>query len=92
MRTFRSVANRRHLWLVQRVRFAEQDDGIVMHQRLATPEVLDRLHRLTPNVVVWAVTDIDRALELQAMGVSGIIADDLDLLRELRDRMVDGAS
>jgi glycerophosphoryl diester phosphodiesterase len=91
VRTFRSVANRRHLWLVQHVKFAHEDDGIVMHQRLATPEVLDRLHRLTPQVVVWAVEHIDRALELHAMGVSGIIADDLALLAELRRRLDPGS-
>lgn len=92
VRTFRSVANRRHLWLVQHVRFAPQDDGIVMHQRLATTDVIERLHRLTPNVVVWAVEELDRALELHAMGVSGIIADDLELLARLRDRLAAGSA
>jgi glycerophosphoryl diester phosphodiesterase len=84
IRTFRSVGTRWQLWVVQRVRFSGEDDGIAMHERYASHDVLARLHRRTPNVVVWAVEDLDRALELHEMGVSGIIADDLALLDQLR--------
>lgn len=84
IRTFRSVAGRRQLWLVQRLRFPDEDDGIVMHERLATPETVARLRRLTPNVVTWAVDDLDRALELLDMGVTGVIADDVAMLAALR--------
>ena len=72
------------MWLIQRLRFAGPDDGIVMHERYASHDVLTRLHERTPNVIVWAVEDLDRALELHEMGVSGIIADDLDLLAKIR--------
>ena len=84
VRTFRSVGTRWQLWLVERVRFAQHDDGIVMHERFATAEVVTRLRQLTPNIVVWAVDDLERAIELRGLGVSGVIADDLGLLARLR--------
>jgi glycerophosphoryl diester phosphodiesterase len=84
VRTFFSVASPWQLRLIQRFRFADHDHGIVMHERLATSETMSRLHQLTPNVVVWAVHDLERALELHRLGVSGIIADDLDLLERVR--------
>jgi glycerophosphoryl diester phosphodiesterase len=92
VRTFRSVGNRWQLWLVQRVRFAGTDDGIVMHERFASDEVLARLRRLTPHIVVWAVDAVDRALELHDRGISGVIADDLGVLAEVRRRLDDPTS
>lgn len=86
VRTFRSVANTWQLWLVQRMRFAGED-GVVMHERLATADTLARLRQLTPNIIVWAVDDLERALELHHLGVSGLIADDLALLAEVRRRV-----
>lgn len=87
IRTFRSVGNRWQLWLVQRLRFDDQNDGIVMHERFATAATLARLHRLTPRVIVWAIEDIERAMEVHALGVSGVIADDLEVLAEVRRRL-----
>lgn len=89
IRTFRSVGSRWQLWLVQHVRFSNDEDGIVMHERFATAETLARLHRLTPDIVVWAVHDLDRAAELHDLGVSGVIADDLDVLDQVRRRLHD---
>ena len=86
VRTFRSVGNRWQLWLVQRVRFADACDGIVMHERFASHEVLSGLRRLTPNIVVWAIDDVERALALRDLGVRGVIVDDLGVLAELRVR------
>ncbi len=85
IRTLRSVGSRWQLWAVQRLRFAGPADGIVMHERFATPGVVERLLALTPLVVTWAVDDLDRALELAAMGVTGLIMDDLDLIAAVRD-------
>ncbi len=87
MRTFRSVGNAWQLWLVQRMRFTGDEDGIVMHERFATAGTLARLRQLTPNIIVWAVDDLERALELHHLGVSGLIADDLALLAEVRRRV-----
>lgn len=92
IRTFFSVGNLLQLWLVQRVRFPDESSGIVMHERFASAETLERLRRRTANIVVWAVEDIDRAIQLHELGVSGIIADDLDLLAEVRRRSDPGSS
>lgn len=82
VRTFRSVGSRWQLWLVERVPIG--GDGIVMHQRFATPEVVARLRRRTRQVVVWAIEDADRALAVADLGVTGIIADDLAVLAAVR--------
>ena len=84
IRTLWSIANRQQLWLVERLSFADLGDGIVMQERLATAEVLSRLRPRASTVIVWGVHDLDRALELHQLGVSGIIADDLDLLADVR--------
>jgi glycerophosphoryl diester phosphodiesterase len=84
IRTFRSVGSRRQLWLIQRMRFAGEDDGVVMHERFATADVVARLRRRTSQVIVWAVDDLERARELARVGVTGIIADDLALLVAIR--------
>ena len=89
VRTFRSVGTRWQLWLVQHVQFADHDDGIVIHERFASADVLTRLQALTPNIVVWAGDDFERAMELRELGVSGIIADSLPLLVRLRNTDAD---
>ncbi len=82
IRTFRSVGTTRQRWLARHVRYGPLD-GVVMHQRLADPASVARLRACTDHVVVWAVDDLGRGLDLAAMGVTGIIADDLELLRSL---------
>lgn len=84
VRTFRSVANRFQLWLALRL---THPDGIVMHERFATPEHLDRLRRRCESLAVWAVDDLDRAVELLDLGVTALIIDDVDLIDAIgRDR------
>ena len=83
IRSFRSVGSRWQLWAVQRARFGSRD-GIVMHERFSSSDVMERLLRLTPRVVVWAVDDLERASDLARIGVTGIIADDLDLVARIR--------
>ena len=84
IRTLWSIANRQQLWLVERLSFADLGDGIVMKECLATAEMLSRLQPRAPTIIVWGVEDLERALELHQLGVSGIIADDLDLLDQVR--------
>ena len=85
VRTFRSVGSRWQLWLA--LRFGAGGDGIVMHERFAEPATVARLLELTPDVVVWAVPDLARAVELAAMDVTGVIVDDLDLIRAISQRL-----
>lgn len=83
-RTMRSVGTRWQCWLVVRLRFAPEADGIVIREDLLTPGVLDRLKTVTSTVVAWGVTDRSRADALFGAGIDGLILDDLALLRELR--------
>ena len=53
--------------------------GAVVHQRLLDRSVVGELTRRTPHVFTWAVTSAERARELVAAGVTGLIVDDLDL-------------
>lgn len=86
VRTFRSVGSRWQLWIALRFGVGSTGDGIVMHERFADTVTVGRLLRFTPDVVVWAVEDLDRALELDAMGVAGVIVDDLGLIAAIADR------
>jgi glycerophosphoryl diester phosphodiesterase len=83
-RTIRSAGNRFELLLM--LFFASNVDGSVLHRRLLTPRVHERL-RLRGDVFVWAVTSVDDAVELARRGVTGIIVDDIDLIPAARDRI-----
>ena len=54
-----------------------------MHRKLLTREVAASLLRLTPTLVSWTVNDRETLEQLRARGVSGVISDRLELLREL---------
>lgn len=82
VRTFRSVGNRWQLWLALRLR---HPDGVVMHERFATPDRLVRLRDRCSGIAVWAVRDLPRAVELRDLGVSAVIIDDLGLIAAVRD-------
>jgi hypothetical protein len=83
-RTMRSVGNRWQRWLVTKVHHLPNADGIVIRESLLEPGVLERLRTVTPTVIAWGVHDRARADELIAAGISGLILDDLELLRALR--------
>lgn len=80
--TFRSVGTRWQRWLATRRLPARWGRGIVIHERL----VDDVMRDVAPDtpVVVWAVLDLQRALDLVRGGVSGLILDDGALIDELR--------
>ncbi|WP_325485572.1 glycerophosphodiester phosphodiesterase family protein [Microbacterium sp.] len=47
--------------------------------RLLSPRLLDVAHAFGVEVHVWTVNDVDRMLELVAMGVDGVVTDRSDL-------------
>ncbi len=51
--------------------------SIHLEQVLVTPEVVARVHAGGYRLLVWTVNEVDRARELLAMGVDGIITDNL---------------
>lgn len=81
LRTFRSIGNRAQLWVALRLR---HPDGVVMHERFATPDVVDRLRDRCTRLAVWGVDDRPRADAIEGLGIATVILDDLDLIAELR--------
>jgi hypothetical protein len=81
--TFRSVGNRWQRWIALHVR---HPDGVVMHERLADAATLERLRMRCSRVAAWAVESVERAIELDRLGVDALIVDDLGVLLDLRDR------
>lgn len=86
IRTMRSVGSRWQLWAVRRIRSWGPTDGIVIHERLLTPETLVDLRRLTPWLAAWGVEDVQRGGDLIAAGIRALILDDLDLIGSIRTR------
>ena len=88
VRVMRSVGNRPQRWLAERHvsgrRMPSSSEGIVLHERLATPSTVERLIRIASVVVVWGVTSVHRLYELETLGVGGAIIDDLALIRDAR--------
>ena len=79
----RSVGNRVQLWLVQRRFVRRRDragDGVVMHERFATAEVVAALRSDASPLITWALRDRERVTALRHLGVDGVIADDLELI------------
>lgn len=86
VRTVRSAGNRFELLLLLRFPVGRRVDGFGVHQRLLDQRLVDRLHRHVDVVFSWDVRDRQRADELIAWGVTGLILDDPELLADLRDR------
>jgi len=61
-------------------------DGASLHLRLLEPERLRRLREHVPLVMSWPVNRREDAARAAALGVSGLISDDLGLLAELREQ------
>jgi glycerophosphoryl diester phosphodiesterase len=85
VRTLRSVGSRWQCWITRRFGPGRRGDGVVMHERFADATTVAGLRRSTDDVVVWAVDDLDRAVELATLGVTGLILDDLELIAAIRD-------
>lgn len=84
LRVIRSVGSRWQLRALGLVRHWRPGDGIAVSERLLRPGVLGRLQRRSDDIVVWGVTDLDRAIDLGLAGVRGLILDDLELLGTIR--------
>jgi len=82
-RIIRSAGNRLELLALRRLPSRVRLDGVVVHQRLLDRPTVMALIEQFGAVFTWAVADHPRADELRNWGVSGVILDDLDLIREL---------
>jgi glycerophosphoryl diester phosphodiesterase len=81
VRVMRSAGNRLQRWFALHVTPAagHRADGVVLHERLADPDTVARLHR-TGSVVAWGAGTRRRIDELAALSLDGVILDDLDLI------------
>jgi glycerophosphoryl diester phosphodiesterase len=88
VRTFRSIGAPWQLRIALR-RSARPPDpvGHVMHHRFASEATVRALTSRNANLVVWGVTDLGTARRVIDLGVTGIIADDLGLLAQIRDEI-----
>lgn len=77
----RSCGNRAQLWLAIRWPGLGDSLGITAHERLLTPEIVERIRRRTPHVYSWALTSIARTEALARAGLSGAVLDDPSILR-----------
>jgi glycerophosphoryl diester phosphodiesterase len=79
IRTIRSAGNRLELMLLTRLPFWSDADGVVVHHRLLSDAVIERLRR-RGLVFTWAVDDVASIERLARLGVDGVILDDLTLV------------
>jgi glycerophosphoryl diester phosphodiesterase len=64
--------------LLRRFRGVELD-GVSVHERLLDAATVGRLRERTALVMSWPVNTLQRARELGALGVEGLISDELEL-------------
>ncbi len=83
VRTIHSVGSVRQLEALLRLGRARRLQGISIHERLLTPDAVADLRGVADLVMTWPANAVDRARELLAMGVDGLITDRLDLAGEL---------
>jgi len=84
VRAVYSVGNARQLRALLHVARRRRLQGISIHERLLTPATVAELRDVADLVMTWPANAAERARELLAMGVDGLITDRLDLASELR--------
>lgn len=87
LRLFRSVGHPPQLKALHRLL---DDDplrpaGIAIDRDLLTPELATALRERSLDIYAWGVEDTEEAARILEWGVTGIIADDLELLRALKN-------
>ena len=93
LRLVRTVGSRQHVAAL----FALPPDdplraGVVIDRDLLDEELTGRLRSLSPTLYVWGIDDLEDARRVIGWGVTGIIADSLDLLRTLTSGSAEPAS
>jgi hypothetical protein len=79
VRVVHSVGTVRQLRRLQRRYAGGRIDGVSIHERLLTASTAPELRRLASFVMTWPVNTLQRAEELVALGIDGLISDDLAL-------------
>ena len=58
-------------------------DAVSIHNELLTPETVRELRARVPAIITWPINDRSAYRRVQELGVTGVISDSLDLLREI---------
>lgn len=71
--------------LLHHLRTREPAGGaaISIHQRLLTAESVGSLKKIASTIITWPINDAERAHELAAWGVDGMISDNIELVRQI---------
>jgi glycerophosphoryl diester phosphodiesterase len=77
------VARRLFPARARRVLTAGYCDAIMAHWRLATPALVRSVREAGGELYVWTVDELPRILELDGLGVTGVISNDPRLFVEL---------
>jgi glycerophosphoryl diester phosphodiesterase len=51
------------------------DAAVSIRHSLLSPRIVEQLHERVPSIVAWTVNGVERAKQLQAMGVDGVTTD-----------------
>jgi len=84
-RVVRSVGSTEALQLLREDLDSWPGAGVGFQFKLLTPEVIAELRERTPLIVTWTINDLEQARTLIRQGVGGIITDNLDVIRALRE-------
>jgi len=79
-RIIRSAGNKFELAVLLRLPSRVKLDGVVINHRLLTDELIERLKRRFGSLYTWSVHDVESIVRLHALGVDGVILDDLSLI------------
>jgi hypothetical protein len=81
VRLLQSAGSRRQVRALLRLPHPLALDGVAVHERLLDEETVGELRRRCSLVLSWPVNSLDRARELAAIGVDGLISDDPALVQ-----------
>lgn len=86
VRVVYSIGNVRMLRAIPRWLRGRVADGVGINQRVLTPARVTMLRELAASVFTWSVNDRVRSDELVAWGVTGLISDRYELVRQSGER------
>jgi glycerophosphoryl diester phosphodiesterase len=85
LRVYYSIGAQRQLPAFGHVPQDETLRGVCVHQSLLNAQLIDILKRRGLDIWTWIVDDVEQARQLVAMGIDGIISNNLDVLKALSE-------
>ncbi|HVF19720.1 MAG TPA: glycerophosphodiester phosphodiesterase [Mycobacteriales bacterium] len=81
-----SARNRAELALLRRTVRAAPAYGVSIHRSLLDPVIVAELHESVEVVMTWPINDLTALDEVVGKGVTGVISDEMEILRALLSR------